>query len=222
MRIDPKLRILSFLVVGAFLLSIFSVSQALSATTSARHASFKTAQTKAHRILANKSRTNNTGISPAQQYNMPANPPTVCYRAFPPGWSAPAYTWLTPAQPYNGPAGQTNVASGGWKTPAGQGATAPQQKVAARQAPPATSGWGGHSLCYWLPSWATRNWWNTPATSGRPAAAPTYNQPARPPVPQPQPVRLGANPNTFCYSGWVPNRGGTGYTPATYCARACY
>jgi len=215
MRIDPKLRILTFLVVGAFVMSLCSAREVLAAGTGSKHAGFKAAQTKAQIILANKAKANTFGAVPTEQFNVPANTPTVCYGACPPGWSRPVYTWFIPAQPYSGSQGQPNVAGGGWQTPAGQGATVPLQNVAPpAQAPPATDGGGSRSLCYWLPSWATTNWWNSPATSGG-SSVPNYNQLA-------QPGSTGANPTTVCYSGCVPSWNGSGYTTGTYCAPVCY
>jgi hypothetical protein len=220
MRIDPKLRILAFLMVGAFVLSVCSASEVLAAGKGSKQTSFKTAQTKAHRILTGAARTDNAGVAPAQQFNVAPNQPTVCYGACPPGWSGgrPVYTWFFPAQPYGGTSGRQAVAGGGWQTPAGQGATAPQQNVATAQATPATGGNGSRSLCYWLPSWSTVNAWNAPATSG--GTVPTYNQLAQPGVVQTPGPATG--PATVCYSGCLPSWSGPGYTTGAYCGPVCY
>lgn len=214
MRIDPKLRIFTVLLVGAFVLSICSAAQVQAAGTASKNTSFKAAQTKAHRILTDPARTNNAGVAPAQQFIPAGNSPTVCYSACPPAWSRPVYTWFFPAQPYGGTSGQQAVAGGGWQTPAGQGATARQQNVAAAQAPPATGGNGSRSLCYWLPSWSTVNAWNAPATSGG-SYVPTYNQRA-------QPGPAASVPATVCYSGCLPTWSGSGYTTGAYCWPDCY
>ncbi len=211
MRIDPKLKILSFLVVGAFLLSVCSATQALAAAKGSKSAGFKAAQTKAHKVLTNTA--NNSGGTQAQQSNTAANLSPVSFSVSP-GLYGPVHKWFIPAQPSSGSQGQASVAGGGWRTPAAQGTSAPQQSTSAPQAPPATTGWSIPSICYYLPSWTTTNWWNAPATSGG-SAVPAYTQPA-------QVGRVGVTPATVCYTGCVPGWGSPAYAGDTYCAPACY
>lgn len=221
MRIDRRLAILSILVVALLVFGISSATPVFAAATKSKHAVFKAAQTEAHRILTGTARMNPSGVVPAQQINAAANLPTVYYSGYAPGWSGPVYTWFIPAQPYSASPGQSNVGAGSWQVPAGQGATAPQQRPAASQQPPAAGGGSSRSLCYWLPSWSTVNWWNAPATSGG-TAVPTYNRLAQPPAQQGQAGNTVRYPMTVCYSGCVPYRTGSGYTVGASCAPTCY
>jgi hypothetical protein len=221
MRIHRRLAILSVLVVALLAFGISSATPAFAAATKSKHDGFKAAQTKAHRILTGTAMTNPSDVVPAQQINLATNQPTVWYSGYAPGWNGPVYTWFIPAQQYNASPGQSNVAAGSWQVPAGQGARAPQQKPVAPQSPPAVSSGNSHSLCYWLPSWSTSNWWNAPATAGG-TAVPTYNRLAQPPAQQFQAGNMVRNPTTVCYSGCVPSWIGSGYTVGAACAPTCY
>ena len=99
MRIDPRLAILSVLVVALVVFGISSATPAFAAATKSKHVAFKAAQTKAKAILTGTAKTNPVGVVPAQQINLAANQPTVCYNGCAPGWNGPVYTWFIPAQP---------------------------------------------------------------------------------------------------------------------------
>ena len=58
MRIDPRLAILSVLVVALVVFGISSATPAFAAATKSKHVDFKAAQTKAHRILTGTAKTN--------------------------------------------------------------------------------------------------------------------------------------------------------------------